>query len=350
VTPAGDPGPGYVAELRDALMVDPEWRVESDRAFTWWPHRVAQRISAGEPLEDDGVRGCRVHVETDVLEVEEPSAHLDGLLAELMRHPPMSGFRYDAARRKARLWSSLFVHEALAAFFLPRLAVAALLQATYAELGKEALTKLTGLPPAESAHPTSGARTAPDDLLHLARERVLPAGEGSSRWSDAGELLRAAEGLAARGAKSVAAPLGLNARFPFVAGAAEPLAPGASSLLQVRHGEPHPELGYGVFLRLFLPGPPTLSKGVPLPTLALRLNDLERRDPSFTGASLGSWCLEQSEPETELPVQAAPARLCHVTFLPNYVRVEGALENAVLDAGRRALWAAHVFAHGSGVA
>lgn len=350
MTGTRDPGPGYVAELRDALMVDPEWRVESDRAFTWWPHRVAQRVTAGEPFEDDGVRGCRIHVETDLLEVAEPSAHLDGLLAELMRHPPMAAVRYDAGRRKAKLWSSLFVHEALAAFFLPRLAVAALLQATYAELGKESLTKLTGLPPAESVHPASGPRTAPDDLLHLARERVLPAGEGPSRWGDAGELRCAAEGLAARGAKAAPTPSGLNARFPFLAGAAEPLAPAVSSLLEVRHGEPHPELGHGVFLRLFLPGGPTLLRGVPPPTLALRLNDLERRDPSFTGASLGSWCLEQSEPETELPAQAAPPRLCHVTFLPNYVRVEGALENAVLDAGRRALWAAHVFAHGSGVA
>jgi hypothetical protein len=330
-------------------MVDPEWRVESDRAVTWWPHRFAQRISAGEPFEDDGVRGCRIHVETDLLDVEEPSAHLDGLLAELMRHPPMAAFRCDAARRKATLWSSLYVHEAFAPFFLPRLAVAALLQATYAELGQESLTKLTGLPAAQSVHPASGARAAPDDLLRLAKERILPAGDERSRWGDAGELLRAAEGLAARGAKAAATSRGLNARFPFVPGAAEPFAPAGSSLLQVRHDEAHPELGHGVFLRLFLPGGPAGAQGLPLPTLALRLNDLERRDPVFTGPALGSWCLEQSEPETELPVQAAPPRLCHVTFLPNYVRVEGALENAVLDAGRRALWSARVFAHARGV-
>jgi len=83
VTTPHDPGPGLVAELRDALQIEPEWRFESSRGVAWWPHEFVQRLWADEPRSDGGVPGCRIHVETDVLEVPEPSPHLDGLLAEL---------------------------------------------------------------------------------------------------------------------------------------------------------------------------------------------------------------------------------------------------------------------------
>ena len=349
MTTPHDPGPGLVAELRDALQIEPEWRFESNRGVAWWPHEFVQRLWADEPRSDGGVPGCRIHVETDVLEVPEPSPHLDGLLAELMRHPPMAAFRHDVARRKVTLWSSLFLHDASGPSGVPRLAVAALLQATYAHLGHSSLTKLTGLPAARSAHPSSGARPAPDGLLRLVSERVAPAGEAESLFAAPAEILAAAGELTAGGAAARATPQGLVARLPFAPGGEDPLTPARSSLLQVRHDEAHPELGRGVFLRLFLPGSGRLARGLPLASVALRLNDLERRDPGFAPASLGSWCLEQSDPEVELPVRAGPARLCHVTFLPNYVRIGGLLGEAVADAGRRALWVACVFAGGGRV-
>ena len=346
----GDPGPSLADQLFSALMVDPEWSVREARGFVWWPHRFAQRVMAGEGFEDEGVAGCRVRVETDLLALDRsPTPELEATLADLARHPPMAGVRIDEESRKVTLVSSLFVHEALAPFFVPRLAVAAVLQATYAELGAETLARATGFPPAAESHPSSGARPHPDSLLRLAAERVLPAGDGPSRYAEAGELLSSAVELRARGAKAVARPDGLNARFPFAANAGDPLAPGNSSLLEVRAGESHPELGRGVFLRLFLPGGSALPEGRPATSVARRLNELEHGDGHFACQAFGGWTLESSEPETDLPVAAGPPRPCHVTFLPNYVHVEGALRNAVLDAGRRALWAAHVFAHRRGM-
>ena len=79
------------------------------------------------------------------------------------------------------------------------------------------------------------------------------------------------------------------------------------------------------------------------------LNAEEFSDAGFPGQSLGSWTVESSEPETDLPVAPGPPRLCHVTFLPNYIRLPGALRNAVVDAGRRAGWVAHLIAHRVGV-
>jgi hypothetical protein len=338
-------------QLSSALMVDDEWSVRAPHGFTWWPHRAAQRVEVGEPFEDGGAAGCRVVVETDVLSLDrEPTPALEAALAGLMRFPPMAGFRVDREARRVTLVSTLFVSDALTPFFVPRLAVAAILQAAYAELGSDPLAKETGARPAWSVHPSAGARPRPDGLLRLVAGRIVPAGDAPSRWDDPAELLAAADDLAGQGARARASPGALNARFPCLHGSEDPLAPVASSLLQVRTREPHPELGQGVFLRLFLPGGGGLPGGRTPASVALALNGEEFADDRFTGQGLGSWTAESSEPETDLPVAPGPPRLCHVTFLPNYVRVPGALRNAVADAGKRAAWVTHLIAHRRGVA
>jgi hypothetical protein len=346
-----EPGPPLATQLFSALMVDGEWSVRTPRGFAWWPHRAAQRVDVGEPFADGGAAGCRVVVETDVLMLDADTAlpELETALSGLMRYPPMAAFRVDEETYRVTLVSALFVPDAFAPFFVPRLAVAAILQAAYAELGTEALARETGGRPAWSGHPSGGARPEPDGLLRLVAERIVPAGDALSRWDDPGELLAAADDLSAQGARARALPGGLNARIPFLPGAEDPLAPAASCLLQVRTREAHPELGHGVFLRLFLPGGEALLGGRTAASVSMDLNDEEIADDRFTGQGLGSWTAESSEPETELPVGPGPPRLCHVTFLPNYVAVPGALRNAVADAGKRAGWVAHLFAHRHGV-
>jgi hypothetical protein len=338
-------------QLSSALMVDEEWSVRTPHGFTWWPHRAAQRAEVGEPFEEAGATGCRVVVETDVLALDgEPTPALEATLAGLMRFPPMAALRVGREANRVTLASALFVPEPLAPFFVPRLAVAAILQAAYAELGTDALAKETGARPAWSAHPSGGLRPEPDGLLRLVSERIVPSGGSASRWDDPAELLSSADDLAAQGARARALPGGLNARFPFRPGSEDPLAPAASSLLQVRTREPHPELGRGVFLRLFLSGGDALLGGRTAASVALDLNGEEFSDHRFTGQSLGSWTSESSEPESELPVAPGPPRLCHVTFLPNYVRVPGALRDAVSDAAKRAAWVADLIARRRGVA
>ena len=338
------------AQLSSALMVDEEWTVRAPHGFTWWPHRAAQHVEVGEPFEEGGAAGCRVVVETDVLALDaEPTPALEAALAGLMRFPPMAAFRVGRDERRVTLASALFVPDVLTPLFVPRLAVAAILQAAYADLGTDALAKETGARPAWSVHPSAGGRPEADGLLRLVAERIVPAGDALSRWDDPAELLAAADGLSAQGARAGAHAGGLNARFPFLSGSKDPLAPGASSLLQVRTRERHPELGHGVFLRLFLPGGDALVGRRATASVAMDLNGEEFADDRFAGQGLGSWTAESSEPETELTVAPGPPRLCHVTFLPNYVRVPGALRNAVADAGKRANWAAHLFAHRRGV-
>jgi len=177
----------------------------------------------GEGFEDEGVAGCRVRVETDLLALDRsPTPELEATLADLARHPPMAGVRIDEESRKVTLVSSLFVHEALAPFFVPRLAVAAVLQATYAELGAETLARATGFPPRRSPTrppapvrtPTACSGSRPSGSFPRA---TGPPVCGSRRAPFLGGRARA------RGAKAVARPDGLNARFPFAANAGDPL-------------------------------------------------------------------------------------------------------------------------------
>lgn len=336
-----DPGFEAIDALYKALMVDPEWSERRARSFTWWPHRFAQRIWAAEPFEEEGVVSCSLHAETEILRAGAGVPRLNEKLADLMRFPPMAAFVRVSG--ELRLWSSVTVDRERAPFLIPRLAVAATLQATYAELGMESLTQATGLLPAFSAHPRSGARERPDELLRLAAERIVPEGNGPSRWRDGAEFAPIAAELVQRGARAVAEPRGVNARFPFRQGASDPLAPSFSSLLQLRI-ESHPELGSGIFIRLFLPTA-TAPEPDGLASVALRLNDLERAADGFAPATLGSWCLEKSEPEIAFDVLPAPARLAHVSFLPNVLYAPNTLRNMAIDSGRRALWAAHVLGH-----
>jgi len=89
----------------------------------------------------------------------------------------MAGVRVDEEGRKVTLVSSLFIHEALAPFFVPRLAVAAVLQATYAELGAETLSGRRAFLRPRRLTDLRRASTS-DGLLRLAAERVLPRATG----------------------------------------------------------------------------------------------------------------------------------------------------------------------------
>jgi len=304
-----------VREVYDALMIDADFATWQADGFAWFPHRLQQRIHA-----EDG----RLTVETNLLESASPlEPEAERILVDLMRHPPLSGFTLEGG--VVRLHSSVPVPEEAKLHGLRLFTLAALLQATYAELGVASLAQRTGL-----AAAASGARPEPDGMLRFVGMRVVPAGDAPSAW--AGELHETAEALQAADVRVTPAAGGVNARMPFR---------GDRTLLQIRCDEPHPELGNGVFLRLFLP-----SGSTPWPgsreALALHLNSLEANAPG-PFATIGSWTLERSEPEIELPVLPGPPRLAHVVFAPNLLYKDVRLAELALEVAARAHWAEHLF-------
>lgn len=310
--------------LREALLIDPEWSTSGSQDLTWWPHRLEQRLE-----ERDGL----LSVETDALAFDgEPGVEVLSRLASLMRFPALSGLVLEAGRVSLR--SAIRIEPEVARVLVPLAAVSAAVQASYAEMGVASLVELTGGRAPFSAHPQSGARPQADDMLHLLTHEILPAGEALSRWEPPAERLQAVEALMDDGFTAEATPEGLSARFP---------GEGGISLLQVRQREKHPELGSGVFVRLYLPVPASSPLSTPRTALWLNGREGEEGPAQF---SLGSFCLEQSEPEIEtFSVRPGPPRLAHVTFVPNYVFTRGLLAELCRDAGERAEWALHSLSH-----
>ena len=330
---AADPGPGFVDDLFARLLIDDAWALRDERSFSWWPHRVVQRVRAEEAVGEGDRAASRVHVETDVLFADALTLRQAGVLADLLRYPPLAGFVVDREDGVVRLWSAALVTRETAPVALGFLSASAALQAIYAEGGREGLEDELGLPAAASEHPRSGSRQHPDGMLDLLAARIAPEGAAQSRFTDPTDWIAAAEGLGAFGARAEASPRGLDARLPFLdpLEGTHPLGPRASALLQARHSERHPEMGTGVFLRLFLP-----SDAAPATAdVALNLNLREREVP-FAIDATGAWTIETPEASFEFGTLAGSPRLCYVRFVPNALHLPGLLPALAADMARRA--------------
>ncbi len=328
-----DPGPRFVDDLFARLLIDDAWALRDERSFSWWPHRVVQRVRAEEAVGEGDAAASRVHVETDVLFADGLTLRQAGILADLLRYPPLASFVVDREDGVVRLWSATLVTKETSPVALGFLSASAALQAIYAEGGREGLENELGLPAAASEHPRSGGRPHADGMLDLLRARIAPEGAAASRFTRPSDWIAAANALEPFGARAEASPRGLDARLPFLEPleGTHPLGPRASALLQARHGERHPEMGTGVFLRLFLP-----SDAAPATAdVALNLNAKEREMPLAIDAT-GAWTIESPEASFEFGTLPGPPRLCYVRFVPNALHLPGLLPALAADMARRA--------------
>lgn len=330
---SADPGPGFVDDLYARLLIDDAWALRDERSFSWWPHRVVQRVRAEEPVGAGEASSSRIHVETDVLFADSVTFRQAGTLADLLKFPPLASFVVDRVDGVVRLWSAAIVTEETVPVALGFLSAAAALQAIYAEGGREGLEDELGLPAARSEHPRSGSRPHPDGMLDLLSARIAPEGRNASRFTDPADWVAAAAALEPFGARPEASPKGLDARLPFLdpLEGTHPLGPRASALLQARHAERHPEMGTGVFLRLFLPPDAAPAHA----DIALNLNAREREVP-FAIDATGAWTLEAPEAAFAFGALAGKPRLCYVRFVPNALHLPGLLPALVVDMARRA--------------
>ena len=217
VSSAGvDPGPGFVDDLFARLLIDDAWALRDERSFSWWPHRVVQRVHAEEPVGEGEGAASRVHVETDVLFADAVTLRQAAVLADLLRFPPLASFVVDREDGVVRLWSAALVTKETAPVALGFLSASAALQAIYAEGGREGLEDELGLPAAASEHPKSGSRPHPDGMLDLLSARIAPEGKHLSRFTDPADWHAAADALASvRGARgSLAARAGRAPAVP----------------------------------------------------------------------------------------------------------------------------------------
>ena len=311
-----DAGMRTVREVFDELQIDAEWSKWSDRGFTWWPHRLAQRVWSEVPREDHGFIVTRVNSETDLFSVEAQDWRQAAPAFETAsQFASMSGFLWSDG--VVRLRCSMWVHDENQAWVSRVFRVATMAQGVSAE---DTVVQADQLTPHES-----GTRTAPDDMLNAVEG--LPGRDESSAWVG-NEMETVAQMLSSNGVMSIGTQNGLTAEFPYGKHGGTAVLGGTSNLLRVSTEDRHPSLGSGMLMRLSLQEHPS-HEGERLG--ATRLNQLELQD-GCQSHFLGSWCANPSGGPPDF-----------VSFLPNILRAANLLTNLVMSMGIRSRWASDSF-------
>jgi hypothetical protein len=302
------------------MKIDREWSVNGRRQFAWWGHRLAQRIWADPPFDDEGIVITRLHARTDLINNFRPDPRRLGDLAFLMRRASLSGLVRDTRHPdRLQLACSMYAHAESSEWVQRAFSLAVACQVDEAEGLVDGLAELLGGQVAASCHPQSGPRHVPDDMLGVLTSMVIPEGAGPSAFpgpyfEQAREMMEQ-NCFLATGDESA-----LTVEFPFG---------DFTSLCQMQTKEEHPWLGRGLLVRLTLP----TGRGddAERAEQALYLNGRELQE--LTRAHfLGSWC-------------PSSHGLTYVTFFPNYWSraFPGFVPLAAMGTRNRAHWAAGVF-------
>lgn len=261
-----DLGVRAAGKIRSGLSIDRRWSVDEPRGFAWWGHRLRQRVWADAAEEADGLRAWRVHVETDFLASTDAPRTLSvaplATQSALVRDPATGASAWHAA---------MHVHAENVAWAERLLMGVAGLQIAQAESFAVAFAA-AGETLRATAHPTSGARAEPDEIVTA----MLPFYASKSTeepFLQEDELAEIAEIFEPYGLTTWDRT-GLTTELPFR---------DETALLQLELTPRHPVLGSGMLLRLSLP----CEWDAPIET-ALRFAAIERDEGPLP--LLGAWC------------------------------------------------------------
>jgi hypothetical protein len=324
-----DPGLAVVAHLFDQMQIDPEWSVRRERGFTWWGDQLAQRVWASSSEQRCGIAVWQVHIETDLVKEVGLSPDPFPVLAELNRLASLSACLLDDGH--IRLHASVSVTENNLPF-AKELAIHAMsLQAADAQPVAAWLSGHLGGAEDVSAHPLSGKRPTPDDMLGVAQLYKRKREEGV--WTPPIDFSAVACGSNRCWLSATAGTHSFTAELPFGGddtgaggGADQPTA-----RLQTWTDKPNPIFGTGVLLLLKLPGEFEARTANVDARTANILNVADTVSPDCH--QLGAWCHRDDW------------GLAFVTFLPALVFQRGGpyatnlFESLVWHSASRALWA-----------
>lgn len=259
--------------LTQRMQFEAAWAVQRADAFTWWPSALAQRVWTAPARNFQGIELTVLHIETDLVANATFNSSSWSRLAAINRFAALSAYVADIASGTIRLHASvsLTMENHLLARALALHAMA--LQVADAHAEAQELADAFGGTVAASAHPVSGSRVTPDEMVKIGE--VYQERGGSDSPFGAEELAQLVQ-LDPR-------PWLLAANELHRVDADLDFAPGLPSRLELDAGEPHPALGSGLQLRLILPVEPD-------PMIAQKLNANEGREPD--AHQLGAWCVD----------------------------------------------------------
>jgi hypothetical protein len=296
-----------------SFRLNDRWSVRSGRGFTWLPHERAQRIWATEATPWHGVQVSRLVAESPLFVGKDGDREELTSLSWLGANATTSGLVVEHGAVSLRC--SVLVYEDNQEWASRVFQVAALVQAMEAQQVAADIAASLGYEPTVEVHPDSGRRTKPDPILSSLTDRAVWAGQ--HRWTKR-DFTRAIGWLNQYGIRAVEGPSGLVAEFPF----------GASGVNLLRvNKERHPQLGWGVRMKLTLDGWPVRPLGTGL--LPVELNAMEH-DTWDSGHVIGSWAVDRDG--------ASPYFTC---FLPSALYQPEFLEEAITWTGERSMWVSH---------
>jgi len=306
-----DAGITAVRKIFQVLKIDKEWSLISERGFTWWGHRYAQRVWAEEPFEGGGIPIIRINAETEFLINPKNSAKAKDHLAIYLMATSLYGLTVDDKTDMINFRCSAFVHEENLEWLGPLFSLATIMQAVEAETWGDIFASKYRLWPCHSQHPESGHRQERDDMLNILEHFVIPEGKKPVNSICEVDFKTASKTLNDLDLLSTYSEHGLTAYVPFG---------GESSLLQVENNADHPRLGKGLLMRLHLPTEEIRLAYQINGSLILDMNTNEQVSWP-TGHFLGSWCLGPAGENIIAPVFVSfvPAVVCNPTVLINMV-------------------------------
>ena len=161
-----DLGLRTIERAYEAMSIDEQWSVREDREFTWWGHWIRERIWAAEAVRSAGETLWHVRARTPAYRdvSDEPATY--ELVNSMNTFAALSAFTYDPDDKTISARCGAFIYEDVAEWLQPYLLTAAGLQASLAWL--QAPMQADGRHLDDDAHPTSGQRSDPDDMLNAA--------------------------------------------------------------------------------------------------------------------------------------------------------------------------------------
>lgn len=322
-----DVGLQAVDRIFDILQVDEEWSVRRPRGFTWWSYRLAQRVDATEPWQDDEYQLSRIRIRTDVVTSVDAERHPEEILAAVNAQATLSAVVWAPQAQSITECCTGIVHQENVGWLSRLLATAAVLQNNAAHGRAQALAEVVGGIAAVSRHPVSGERPEPDGMLSAPLGMADEARQAGRRFSGPlcsglGSFLPQYEllGFSDEGTFSCEVPF--TGTTPIAAKVALNL-PGKSeppetSLLRIYPDMEHPNYGSGALVTLLLPI--TLDPD-DIPHLLNYLN-LTEAEANTHSNLLGAWCPD--------PTNDGRNTIAFTAFLPDLLAEPGALENQVV--------------------
>lgn len=174
-----DAATGLVDWIFEQMLIDKEWSVRRKRGFTWWGKDHAQHVWADPPVMKDGRKVFRIHARTEVAkDVSWEQKHLE-TISQLNSENALSSLQLKKDKGgRLDLYCNVYVDEWMTQGWLRLFTIATAIQAALGQmLGSGDLIRALDAKPASSAHPKSGFRDVPDDMLNVIHQMIIPDGE-----------------------------------------------------------------------------------------------------------------------------------------------------------------------------